>query len=58
MNKDTEPKMTWERIRKKMKAQFVSLIEMKFKDPAMPPERLESEMQQIYNAIRLGFKEL
>jgi hypothetical protein len=58
VNKDTEPKLTWDRIRKKMKTQFFALTEMKFKNPAMPNEKMDAEMQQLYNSVRSGFKEL
>jgi len=53
-----EPRLTWDRIRKKLRPQFIGLTEMKFKDPALPPSALEAEYKMLYDSIVAGFKDL
>ena len=53
-----EGKLTWDRIRRKLKAQYTALTEMKFKDPATDPEVMNADFQSLYNFIKTGFKNL
>jgi V-type H+-transporting ATPase subunit A len=58
VNKEVEPKITWDRIKKKLKSYIVALTEMKFKDPAMDPANVDASMLELYNSIKTAFKEL
>ncbi len=53
-----EPKLTWDRIRKKLRTQFTALTEMKFKSPEQDPDALDADFQALHDSIRQGFKEL
>lgn len=55
LNKDTEGKLTWERVKRKMKNQYTALTEMKFKNPALPADVMNADFQGLYNSIKAGF---
>jgi len=53
-----EPRLTWDRLKKKLKTEFTALTDMKFKLPHLEAEVLNAEYQGLYNSIRTSFKEL
>lgn len=53
-----DPPITWGRISKNMRAEYVGLTDMKFIIPTLPKEQVEKTLMDLYERIVKGFQDL
>jgi len=53
-----EPPITWAKISKTLRAEYVGLTDQKFIIPTLPKEEIETKLNDLYERIVKGFQEL